>query len=68
MDDYFVPGVIPPDENGRVDFEAPARVDCELLKKDLRTLAAGGEVRLPKFNLPIIQDSTATQYDATATR
>ena len=50
MDDYFVPGVIPPDENGRVDFEAPARVDCELLKKDLRTLAAGGEVRLPKFN------------------
>lgn len=50
MDDYFVPGVIPPDENGRVDLEAPARVDCELLKKDLRTLAAGGEVRLPKFN------------------
>lgn len=33
MDDYFVPGVIPPDENGRVDLEAPARVDCELLKK-----------------------------------
>ena len=50
MDDYFVPGVIQPDENGKVDLEAPARVDCELLKKDLRTLAAGGEVRLPKFD------------------
>lgn len=50
MDDYFVPGVIPPDENGKVDLEAPARVDCELLKKDLRTLASGGEVQLPKFD------------------
>lgn len=50
MDDYFVPGMIPPDENGKVDLEAPARVDCELLKKDLRTLASGGEVQLPKFN------------------
>ena len=38
MDDYFVPGVIPPDENGRVDFEAPARVDCELLKKKICVL------------------------------
>ena len=49
MDDYFVPGMIPPDENGKVDLEAPARVDCELLKKDLRTLASGGEVQLQKF-------------------
>ena len=47
MDDYFVPGAIQPDENGRVD---PARVDGELLKKDLRTLASGGEVQLPKFD------------------
>lgn len=50
MDDYFVPGAIPPDKNGKIDLEAPERVDCELLKKDLLTLTSGGEVQLPKFN------------------
>lgn len=50
MDDYFVPGVIPPGPDGKVDYERPDRVDIPLLKKDIDTLAKCGEVTLPVFN------------------
>ncbi len=50
MDDYFVPGVIPPGPDGKVDYERPDRVDIPLLKRDMKTLAAGGEITLPVFS------------------
>ena len=50
MDDYFVPGVIPPGPDGKVDYERPERVDIKLLSEHLELLAAGKEITLPKFD------------------
>ncbi len=50
MDDYFVPGVIPPGPDGKVDYECPERVDIKLLSLHLDLLAAGKEITLPRFN------------------
>lgn len=50
MDDYFVPGALEPDADGKIDYEKPERVDIDLLSEHLGTLACGGSVRLPKFN------------------
>ena len=53
MDDYFTT-VDPNDKD--IDYEAPDRLDIELLKHDLQVLSAGGEVRLPHYDF-----TTSTQ-------
>lgn len=53
MDDYFK--TIDPNSKN-IDFEAPERLDIDLLKHDLQVLSAGGEVRLPYYDF-----TTSTQ-------
>lgn len=50
MDDYFVPGKLEPEADGKIDYEKPERVDIKLLSEHLEILANGGSVRLPRFN------------------
>lgn len=50
MDDYFVPGKLEPEPDGKIDYEKPERVDIKLLAEHLEILANGGSVRLPKFH------------------
>lgn len=51
VDDYFVDKTrTPRDEEGKPDYEALETVDLELFNKDLNTLIAGGEIKLPTFN------------------
>ena len=47
MDDYFVTL----DQTDReIDYEAPERLDIDMLKNDLLVLASGGQIRLPHFD------------------
>lgn len=51
LDNYFVDREkTPRDKDGNYDFEALGAMDVELLGDQLKTLIAGGEVEIPKFN------------------
>lgn len=53
MDSYFLPESQTPealDENGKMDYESPLRLDTKLLNEHLEILANCGEVEVPKFN------------------
>ena len=51
MDDYFVErDKTPLDENGQHDFESVYALDIPKLNGDLKSLFAGDEVELPKFD------------------
>lgn len=53
MDSYFLPESETPealDENGKMDYESPLRLDTKLLNEHLEILANCGEVQVPKFN------------------
>ncbi len=51
LDNYFVERErTPTDENGDYDFESLRALDIDRLNLDLRGLAAGEKVQLPKFN------------------
>ncbi len=51
LDNYFVDRPLTPrDENGDYDFEALAAVNLRLFNRQLLSLIAGEEVRLPRFD------------------
>lgn len=53
MDDYFLPAEQNPralDENGKIDFESPHRLDIDLLNEHMMKIANCEEVILPDFN------------------
>ncbi|HJN42116.1 MAG: nucleoside kinase [Anaerolineales bacterium] len=51
VDDFFVDREKTPlDENGDLDFESPNAIDIHRLNRDLRALAGGEEVALPRYN------------------
>ena len=53
MDSYFLPTAHTPDavdENGKIDYESPQRMDIPLLNDHLEKLANGEEIDVPKFN------------------
>jgi len=51
LDDYFVDRELTPkDESGEYDYESIHALDIELLNSQLKTLFAGGEVALPRYN------------------
>ena len=51
LDNYFLPREETPlDENGDYDFESLRALNIERLNNDLRRIAAGERVQLPKFN------------------
>lgn len=53
MDSYFLPindTVLAMDENGKIDYESPLRLDIELLNKHLEMLANCEEIQLPRYN------------------
>ncbi len=51
LDDYFVHREdTPKDEHGEYDYESLYALDIPLLNSQLKTLFAGGEVELPRYN------------------
>lgn len=53
MDNYFLPADQTPkalDENGKIDYESPHRLDIDLLNKHMMKIANCEEVVLPNFN------------------
>lgn len=53
MDSYFLPIKDPRqavDENGKIDYESPLRLDIELLNKHLEMLANCEEIQVPKYD------------------
>lgn len=53
MDSYFLPADNTPDavdENGKIDFESPLRMDIPLLNDHLEKIANGEEIEVPRFN------------------
>lgn len=53
MDDYFLPAhqsTKAIDENGKIDFESPYRLDIPLLNKHMLKIANCEEITLPSFN------------------
>lgn len=58
MDNYFVPGRLEPEADGKIDYEKPERVDIKLFSEHLDILANGGGIHLPKFNF---SDNTRTE-------
>ncbi len=53
MDDYYRDRVDTPlGEDGKIDFEAFDALDVPLLTKHLEMIAAGHEIRVPRFDFP----------------
>lgn len=53
MDDYFLPmseNLAAMDENGKIDFESPFRLDIKLFQSHLEKLFRGEEVEIPTFD------------------
>ena len=53
MDNYFLPmheNEAARDENGKIDFESPLRLDIPLFKKHLEMLFKGEEIDIPLFD------------------
>ncbi len=53
MDNYFLPmheNEAARDENGKIDFESPLRLDIPLFKKHLEMLFKGEEIDIPSFD------------------
>lgn len=53
MDNYFLPmheNEAARDENGKIDFESPLRLDIPLFKKHLEMLFKGEEIDIPMFD------------------
>ena len=53
LDNYFLPhnaGTLPLDENGDPDYEAPDRLDIELLQKHLKAIYRCEPVEVPRFD------------------
>ena len=53
MDNYYADGTRNADvvdQNGKPDYESPLRLDTDLLNTQLRQLAMGEEVELPRFD------------------
>ena len=53
MDNYFLPldeATAERDEEGRIDYESPSRLDIELLGKHMEMLSRGEEIEIPTFD------------------
>lgn len=51
MDNYFLPKEkIQPDEDGKIDYESPYRIDIPLLQEHMNILADCGEADIPQFD------------------
>lgn len=58
LDNYF--RTVTEEERSRIDFEAPSRVDGELLSEHIAKIARGEEVEIPVFDFPNMRRSDET--------
>lgn len=65
MDNYFLPkenfeNVV--DENGKIDYESPYRIDIEKLNNHMKLISQGEEILIPQFDFASQSVSDGTTY------